>query len=42
MVHYYTYLKLHDFMDIEVFDEKFFDANKYGLKQIPIFMVSMK
>ena len=33
--HYYTYLKLHDFMDIEVFDEKFFDANKYGLKPNP-------
>lgn len=33
--HHYTYLKLHDFTDIEVFDEKFFDANKYGLKPNP-------
>ena len=32
--HYYTYLKLHDFMDIEVFDQKFFDANIYGIYEM--------
>lgn len=29
----YLYLILYDFTDIEVYDEKFFDASKFGLQQ---------